>query len=195
MINIAATPTQMMVLPHLEVLYMHHTLSAFTGLQRPMQTWHTPALRHVYLGYFNTAEQLTGVLDAFLGRYARQIESLALLQLDQSPASVMNLSPCFSSQFSALRLLSVRAATLEGKHWSGWTVVPPAVHPLRYIVCWSMSLAERTIGRVRPRWTWHRGVRLVAGRNFTDTYYVVKDVRDGRSVTKMQKTYGILPEL
>jgi hypothetical protein len=195
LINITATPTQTMVLPHLEVLYMHHTLSAFTGLHRPMQTWDTPALRHVYLGYFNTAEQLTGVLDGFLGRYAPQIESLALLQLDLSPASVINLSPCFWSQFSALRLLGVRAATLESKHWSGWTVVPPTVHPLRYIVCWSTSSAERAIGRVRPRWTWHRGVRLVAGQNFTNTYYIVKDVRDGRWVTKMQKTHGILPGL
>jgi hypothetical protein len=192
LVNIIATPTQTMVLPHLEVLYMHHTLSAFPTLQQPMQTWDTPALRHVYLGYFNGAGQLTGVLDGFLGRYARQIESLALAELSQSYMSIMDLPPGFWSQFSALRLLGVRAVTLERKDWSGWTVVPPPTHPLQYLVCWSTSSAERTVGRVRPRWTWHGGVRLVAG---TGTYHMVKDVRDGQWVTKMEETCGILPEL
>jgi hypothetical protein len=194
LINITATPTQTMVLPHLEVLYMY-TLSAFSTLQDPMRTWNTPALRHVYLGCFDAAEQLTGVLDSFLGRYARQIESLALIQIDQPYMSIMDLPPCFWSQFSALRLLGLRAATLEHKDWSGWTVTPPATHPLQYLMCWAVSSAEHTVGRVRPRWTWHRGVRLVAGQNVMDTYYVVKDVRDGQWVTKMEETNGILPEL
>jgi hypothetical protein len=195
LINTTATPTQAIVLPHLEVLYMHHRFPTFPTLQYPMQTWDTPALRHVYLGYFNTAEQLTGVLDGFLGRYASQLESLALLQLDQPPTLIMDLLPCFWSQFSALRLLGLRAATLERKDWTGWTIVPPATHPLRYLVCWSASSAESTVGRVRLRWTWHGGVRLVTGQNFTDTYYVVKDVRDGQWVTKMEETNGVLPEL
>jgi hypothetical protein len=149
----------------------------------------------VHLGHFNTPEQFTGVLDGFLGRYARQIESLVLMELSQSPTSIMDLPPDFWSQFSALRLLGVRAATLEREDWSGWTVAPPTTHPLRYLVCWSVSSAEHTVDRVRPRWTWHNSVRLVAGQNATDTYHVVKDVRDGQWIAKMEETCGVLPEL
>jgi hypothetical protein len=195
LINTTATPTQTMVLPHLEVLYLRYLPSALSTLQRSMQTWDTPALRHVHLSYFSTPEEFTGVLDGFLGRYARQIESLVLLQLDQPSMSIMDLPPCFWTYFSALCLLGMRPATLERKDWSGWTVVPPATHPLQYLVCWAASEAEHTVGRVRPRWTWHGGVRLVTRQNFTDTYYVVKDVRDDQWVTKMEETNGVLPEL
>jgi hypothetical protein len=189
LINTIATPAQAMVLPHLEVLYLR---SALSTLQRSMQTWDTPALRHVHLGYFSTPEEFTGVLDGFLGRYARQIESLALWELS---TLTIDLPPIFWSQFSALRLLGVLAVTLEHEGWSGWTVVPPAMHPLRYLVCWSASSAERTVGRVRPRWTWHNGVRLVAEPSTTDTYHIVKDVRDDQWIAKMEETNGILPEL
>jgi hypothetical protein len=195
LINVVATLRQAMALPHLEVLYMHHTLTWTPELPWPMQMWDTPALRHVHLGHFNAVGQLTGVLDDFLGRYARQIESLTLLQIDRSSMSIMDLPPCFWSRFSALRLLGMRAATLKRKHWSGWTVVPPATHPLRYLVCWSFFSVGRTVDCVRLRWTWHGGVRLVAGQDFKDTYHVVKDVRDGQWVTKMEETNGILPEL
>jgi hypothetical protein len=193
--NITTTPTQAMALPHLEVLYMDHIPSAFPRLQRSMQTWDTPALRHVHLGYFSAAGQLTGVLDGFLGRYARQIESLALIELSRLPTSILDLSPGFWSQFSALRLLGVQTATLEREDWSGWTVAPPATHPLRYLACWSGFSAEHTVDRVRPRWTWHCGVRLVAEQRITETYYVVKDVRDDQWITKTEETDGILPVL
>jgi hypothetical protein len=195
LINIVATPRQRMALPHLEVLYVQHTLSVFPKLPWPMQAWDTPALRHVHLGHFNAVRQLTGVLDGFLGRYAHQIETLVLLELRRWSVLIIELPPSFWAQFSALRLFGVKFATLRRKHWSGWTVVPPTTHPLRYLVCWSASSAESAINRVRQEWTWHGGVRLVAGRNSTDTYHVVKDVRDGQWVTKMEETYGILPEL
>jgi hypothetical protein len=195
LIDFIAAPTQAIALPHLEVLYMQHTFSAFPTLKQPMQTWDTPALRHVYLGYFDDARRLTAVLDGFLGRYARQIESLVLLERSQSLPSIVNLPPGFWSQFSALRLLGLQVSTLEREDWSGWTVVPPATHPLRYLVCWSMRPTTNTVDRVCPRWTWHGGVRLVVEQRFTDTYHVVKDVRDDQWITEMEKTYGILPEL
>jgi len=193
--NLNATPQQTLSLAHLEVLYVHHTLPAFPTLQQPMKTWDTPALRHVHLGNFSTTAQLTGVLDGFLGRYAHQIESLALVELSKSRTSFLDLPTQFWAQFTALCLLGLKAATLEREDWSGWSVAPPPTHPLRYLVCWSQTPAERTVDRVRPRWTWHDGVRLVAGQNATDTYHVVKDVRDGQWIAKMEKTNGILPEL
>jgi hypothetical protein len=192
--NIVATPRQTMELPHLEVLYMHHTLTWTPELPWEMRVWDTPALRHVYLGHFKAEGQLMGVLDNFLGRYAHQIETLALIELPRHYTSIIELPPSFWAQFSVLRLFGVRAVTLR-RHWSGWTVVPPTTHPLRYLVCWSMSPAEHTIACVRPKWTWHGGVRLVAGQNATDTFHVVKDVGDDRWITKMEETYGILPEL
>jgi hypothetical protein len=195
LIDIVVTPTQTMVLPHLEVLYMHQPISGFRTLQCPMQTWDTPALRHVYLGYFSTAGELTGVLDGFLGRYAGQLESLVLDELFQSPMSIMDLSPGFWSQFSALRLFGMPLDTLFREDWSGWTVVPPTTHPLRYLVCLSVCPAKGAVNQVRPRWTWHGGVRLVAEQKYTSTYHVVKDVRDDQWITKMEETYGILPEL
>jgi hypothetical protein len=145
-------------------------------------------------GVFETVGQLTGVLDDFLGRYAHQIETLALIELPRHSTSIIALPSGFWAQFSALRLFGVKALTLR-RHWSGWTVVPPTTHPLRYLVCWDTPLAERTIIRVRLKWTWHGGVRLVVGQNATDTYHVVKDVGDDQWITKMEETYGILPEL
>jgi len=196
LVNVNATPQQTMSLPVLEVLYVHHTLPAIDTLQRAMdEAWDTPALRHAHLGHFNTAAQLVGVLGGFLGRYAGQLESLVLLELSNSAVSFMQLPPAFWEQFPALRLLGLKAATLEREDWSGWSVVPPPTHPLRYLVCWSQASAERTVDRVRPRWTWHDGVRLVAGQNATGTYHVVKDVRDGQWIAKMEETYGVLPEL
>ena len=194
LININATPAQTLTLPHLEVLYVHHTLPAFATLQQPMEAWDTPSLRHVHLGHFSTTEQLTGVLDGFLGRYARQIESLALVELSKSTTSFLDLPTQFWTQFASLRLLGLKAATLEREDWSGWSVVPPLTHPLRYVACWSPASAESTVDRVRPRWTWHDGVRLVAGQNGSDSYYMVKDIRDGQWIAKMEKTRGILPE-
>ena len=192
--NINATPAQTLTLAHLEVLYVHHTLPAFATLQQPMEAWDTPSLRHVHLGHFGTTEQLMGVLDGFLGRYAHQIESLALVELSKATKSFLDLPAQFWAQFSSLRLLGLKAATLEREDWSGWSVVPPPTHPLRYLVCWSLASAESTVDRVRSRWTWHDGVRLVAGQNASDSYYIVKDIRDGQWIAKMEKTYGILPE-
>ena len=194
LINTNVTPAQTLTLAQLEVLYVHHTLPAFTMLQRPMEAWDTPALRHVHLGHFSTTAQLTGVLDGFLGRYAHQIESLILVELSKSIKSFLDLPPQFWAQFTALRLLGLKAATLEREDWSGWSVVPPLTHPLRYLVCWSPASPESMVDRVRPRWNWHAGVRLVAGQNSSDTYYVVKDIRDGQWIANMEKTYGILPE-
>ena len=193
LINVNPTPEQTIALPHLELLYLHNTLSAFLTL--PMQTWDTPSLRHVHLGHFNTAPQFTAVLDGFLRRYAPQIESLALVELSKSHTSFMDLPQDFWETFSALRLLGMKVTTLERPEWSGWSVVPPATHPLQYLVCWSQSHAESTVDRVRQRWTYHDGVRLVAGLNVVETYYLVRDVRDEQWIAKMEETCGILPEL
>jgi hypothetical protein len=193
--NLKATPQQILTLRHLEVLYVHNMLPAFTTLLWPMESWDTPALRHVHLGNFRTMAQLTGVLDGFLARYAHQIETLVLAEFSKPPTSFLDLPPQFWAQFTALCLFGLKAATLEREDWTGWSVVPPPTHPLRYLVCWSQASAEHTVDRVRPRWTWHSGVRLVAGQNGTDSYHVVKDVRDGQWIANMEKTYGILPEL
>jgi hypothetical protein len=195
LIDINVTPAQTLTLPHLEVLYVHDTLPAFATLQLLTEGWDTPALRHVHLGYFTTTAQLTGILDGFMGRYAHQIESLALVELPTCIMSfLMDLPTQFWAQFTALRLLGLEVATLEREDWSGWSIVPPPTHPLRYLVCLSQVSAESTVNRVRPRWTWHDGVRLVAGENASDSYHIVKDIRDDQWIAKMEKTYGILPE-
>ena len=194
LININATPAQTLSLAHLEVFYVHQSLSAFATLQQPMELWDTPSLRHVHLEYFTTKAQLTGVLEMFLGRYAHQIESLALVERSKSTTSFLDLPTRFWTQFTALRLLGFDAATLEREDWSGWSVVPPPTHPLRYLVCLSQASAVNAVSRVRPRWTWHDGVRLVAGENASESYYVVKDIRDDQWSLKMENTYGILPE-
>jgi hypothetical protein len=67
------TPQQTLTLAHLGVLCV---CSPPETLLESMRTWDTPALQHVYLGYFDTP--LTRMLDRFLGRYAHQIESLGL---------------------------------------------------------------------------------------------------------------------
>jgi hypothetical protein len=195
LINIVDTPWQTMALPHLEVLLVHHKLTWTPKPPWPIQAWDTPALRHVHLGYFRSVRQFTGVLDGLLGRYAHQIESLVLLELPMWSSSIVELPPNFWAQFSALRLFGAKAATLRRKHWSGWTVEPPTTHPLRYLVCLSASSAEYTINRLRQEWTWHGGVRLVVGPNATDTYHVIKDVRDDQWITRMEETDGVLPEL
>ena len=194
LININATPAQTLTLPHLEVLYVSDTLPAF-GL--PMEVWDTPALRHVYLGHFSTKAQLMGILDGFLGRYAHQIESLALIEHAMPTMSFLDLPTRFWAQFTALRLLGLRATTLEREDWTGWSVVPPPTHPLRYLVCSSSDSAVSTVGCVRPRWTWHDGVRLVLiiRQSGLDSYYIVKDIRNSQWNAKMEScTYGILPE-
>ena len=191
LINANASPTQTLTLAHLEVLYMQYLLPIF---ELQMEVWETPALRHVHLGHFSSTEQLTGVLDGFLGQYAHQIESLALVELSMDTWSFFDLPTQFWAKFTALRLLGLNATTLEREDWTGWSIVPPPTHPLRYLVCLSQVSAERTVDRVRPRWTWHEGVRLVAEQNASDSYYVVKDIRDCQWNTKMEKTYGILPE-
>ena len=184
---------QTIALPHLELLYVHNTLSGFLTL--PMHTWDTPSLRHVHLGRFNLTTQFTAVLDGFLRRYAPQIESLALRERSQSPRSLLDLPQDFWEAFSGLRLLGMKAATLSRQDWAGWSVVPPITHPFQYLVCWSPFYEESPIDRVRQRWTYHDGVRLVDGRDGVDTYHLVKDVRDTQWIAKMEKTCGILPEL
>jgi len=193
LVNVHATPRQTMSLPVLEVLY---ALPAYETLQQAMlDAWDTPALLHAHLGHFTTRAQFVDVLDGFLGRYAGQLESLALIELSSSPVSFMQLPPTFWEQFPALRLLVLMAPTLEREDWSGWSVVPPPTHPLRYLVCWCLASAGYSVGRVRPWWTWHDGVRLVAGHTTTATFHVVKNVRDDRWFAKMEENYGVLPEL
>ena len=187
--NISTMLTQTLTLPHLEVLLVHDRPIATLPL--PMEVWDTPALRHVYLGHFTATAQLTGILDGFLGRYAHQIESLALVEIS---TSILNLPTQFWTQFTALRLLGLEVDTLGHENWSGWSVVPPSTHPLRYLVCLSRDPVERTVNCVRPRWTWHDGVSLLTRENASGSYYVVKDIRGDQSIAKMENSYGILPE-
>ena len=191
--GVGPLPAQVLTLAHLEVLYVNDIPLPIRTLPLPMELWDTPALRHVHLGHFTAMVQLTGTLDGFLGRYAHQIESLALVELSGSTTTFLDLPAQFWAQFTALRLLALEAATLEHENWSGWSVVPPPTHPLRYLVCLSRDLVARTVNCVRPRWTWHDGVRLVAIENNLGSYYVVKDIRDDQWSLKMEKAYGILP--
>jgi len=190
--GMTAAPQQTIALPQLEMLYMYQLMSH--GLPGP--AWDTPALRHAYLGQFRTAAQFTAVLDGFLRRYASRVESLVLLeQSSGATASVLNPPANFWDTFPALRLFGVTVATLERKYWAGWTVVPPTTHPLRYLVCRSTSGAEATVNTVRPRWTYHEGVKFVVGQYGTDTFHLVNSVRDEQWIAKMERTCGILPEL
>ena len=191
---ISGMPAQTLTLAHLEVLYLHGILSSFGRLPLPMDVWDTPALRHVHLGPFTATAQLMGILDGFLGRYVHQIESLALVELPMDTASFLDLPTQLWAKFTALCLLGLEVATLERKDWSGWSIVPPPTHPLRYLMCSSLALVESAVNCVRPRWTWHDGVRLVARENASGSYYVVEDIRDDQWVSKMENTYGILPE-
>jgi hypothetical protein len=193
LVNVPATSEQTITLPHLELLNVHHALSAVSVL--PIQTWATPALRHAYFGHINTAAQFHGLLDGFCRRYAAQLESLVLFEHSQSGTpSLMDLPPDFWVAFGALRLLGLRVSTLERDDWTGWAVVPPPAHPLQYVVCWSPFPAEATVDRVRQKWTYHEGVRFVVGQHTKDTYHLVRDIRDGQWIAKMEETNGILPE-
>jgi len=188
LIHVGAAPQQTLVLAHLEVLYVECWLP---DLQRSIETWDTPALRHVHLGYFGTP--LTDMLDRLLGRYAHQIESLVLSEFDSYYLPCLDLPSNFWAQFTALRLLGLEYYTLMREEWSGWSVVPPPTHPCRYLVCPFCS--ESHLNDIRARWTWHDDVRLVAGHTCSDQYYIVKNIRDGWSIANKEETHGILPEL
>jgi hypothetical protein len=190
------TPQQTLALPRLELLHVDNTPCTFSTFSMfPVHAWDTPALRHAHLGEMSTAAQVAAVRDGFLRRYAPQLESLTLLGPSYRSASFVDLPPGFWDEFRALRLLGLRATTMKGKDWSGWSIVPPTTHPLRYVVCWSPSTAESTVESVRQRWTYHQGVRLVAAHQFTSTYHLVRDIRDEQWIAKMEETDGILPEL
>ena len=107
----------------------------------------------------------------------------------------MDLRPDFWDVFRALRLFGMRATTVEREDWTGWTVVPPPTHPLSYLVCWSLTSVEGAVDCLRQLWTYHPGVRLVAAQNNTDTYHLVKDIRDGQWIANMIETNGILPDV
>jgi len=191
--NMIATPRQTIALPQLELLHVHYTTSAFHTL--PVHVWDTPALRHAYLAYLSTRAQFAAVLDGFLRRHAARLESLVLFHDDTKSASLLGLPVDFWYAFPALRLFGVKAVTLERQDWAGWTVVPPTTHPLRYLVCWSSSPPEASVDRVRPRWTYHEGVKLVATRYASDSFHLVNSVRDEQWIATMETTCGILPEL
>jgi len=185
-----AAPQQTVTLAHLEVLYVD---SPSETLLEAMETWDTPALRHVFLGYF--VMRLKGMLDHFLGRYAHQIESLVLSETDAFPSSLHNLPSGFWAQFTTLRLLGLDYRTLEYEGWSGWSVMPPPTHPCRYLVCRVRSnpSVERAVDSIGSRWNWHDGVRLVVGYQGSYHYYVVENLRGGAPI--MEKSNGVLPEL
>jgi len=202
--GVKVTPQQTLTLAHLEVLSVNYPSET---LLESMETWDTPALRHVSLGEFSRTP-LAGVLDRFLGRWAHQIESLFCKEFDPVFSSwlaspLLDLPSGFWAQFPVLRLLGLDDEALKRKEWSGWSVVPPPTHPCRYLVCCvyhvKESEVERDVGRevedIRTKWTWHDDMRLVAGHEPTGQYYVVKNIRDGTSIANMEKTVGILPEL
>ena len=193
-IGVGAIPAQVLTLAQLEVLYVYDIHPPIGTLPLPMELWDTPALRHVHLGHFTARVQLTGIIDGFLGRYAHQIESLALVELSRYITSFLDLPTQFWAQFTALRLLALEAATLEHRNWSGWSVVPPSTHPLRYLVCLSRAPVVVTVISVESSWTWHDGVRFVAREDASGSYRVVKDIRGGHWIAKMETAYGILPE-
>jgi len=170
---------------------MNYPFPRLETLQGSMETWETPALRHVYLGRIRTP--LMDLLDRFLGRYTHQIESLVLRPFDTHSPHLFNLHYGFWDQFTELRLLGLDNGTLEHKEWSGWSVVPPPTHPCRYLVCRINTSVGRTVDKVHSISTWHDGVRLVAGHTDWDKYFVVKKDPDS-SITSMESNYGVLPE-
>jgi len=200
--DVTVAPQQALALPHLEVLYLNYPLPWLEMLQGSMETWKTPALRHVYLGHISVP--LMDVLDRFLGQYARQIESLVLSPITTYPPHLfnpittypphlLNLPSGFWDQFTELRLLGLDNGTLEDEEWSGWSVVPPPTHPCRYLVCRINPSMDRVVNKIDSIWTWHDGVRLVAGHADWDKYYVVTKY-PGSSITSMESNYGVLPE-
>ena len=186
LINLDLAPKGTLALAHLELLWLD---CRSPDLRESIETWDTPALRHVHLGRFSTP--LTDVLDRFLGRYAHQIESLVLSHFHSYLSPCLDLPSKFWAQFAALRLLGLDYCTLVREEWSGWSVVPPPTHPCRYLVCPSSSVESR-LNDIRARWTWHDDVRLVAGHPPTNQYHIVKNIRAGWSI---EGTRGILPEL
>jgi len=204
--GVEVTPQQTLALAHLEVLSVFRPSET---LLESMETWDMPALRHVSLGEFSTMS-LTDVVDRFLGRWAHQIESFFCRRLDRFLSTilaspVLDLPSGFWAQFPVLRLLGLDREPLQSKEWSGWSIVPPPTHPCRYLVCCVHSeklkanevehQAELEVEHIRTKWTWHDGVRLVAGDAGSKQYYVVKNIRDDPSIVKMERTVGVLPEL
>jgi len=186
-----AAPQQALTLPHLEVLYVNCAFSGMVALQRSMKTWDTPALRHVYLGRISIP--LVDLLDRLLGRYAHQIESLITIPVPIYSHLLLNLPSGFWAQFTKLRLLGLDNWTLEQREWSGWSVVPPPTHPCRYLVCHFDTSVDPVVDKIHSIWTWHDGVRLVAGHADWDRYYAVTK-HPGSSITSMASIYGVLPE-
>jgi len=203
LVGVDTTPQQTLTLAHLEVLCVHLPSEA---LLESMGTWDIPALRHVSLDHFRMP--LTAMLDRFLGRWAHQVESLWFSGFDPGHSSLLvsplhDLPSGFWAQFPVLRLLGLDRGALELEKWSGWSIVPPRTHPCRYLVCCVYSWKEweveyevmGEVEHIRTRWTWHDGVRLVVGEAHMGEYYVVKNIRDDESITDMEKTVGVLPEL
>ena len=187
--DVKVAPQQALTLRHLEVLYVNCLPWEVEKMQESMETWDTPALRHVYLGRISIP--LMDLLDRFLGRYAHQIESLILIPIFHPYSSLLlNLPSGFWDQFTELRLLGLDKWTLEHKEWSGWSVVPPPTHPCRYLVCRLDTSVGRVVNKIHSIWTWHDGVNLVAGHTNWDRYCVVY----GLWVTSMESIYGVLPE-
>jgi len=186
--DVLTTPEQTIVLPKLELLYVNHMLPRSQTM--PVHAWDTPALRHVHLGELTTRAQYAAVLDGFLRRHAARLESLVLLHDSTRESVSLPYFPVdFWNAFPALRLLGI------WEDWADWTIVPPTTHPLQYLVYWSSSPAVATVNRLRPRWTYHEGVKLVAVQYFTDSFYLVNSVRDEQWIATMERTNGILPEL
>ena len=80
-------------------------------------------------GVLETRAQFVAVLDGFLRRCAARLESLVLIEPSNASKSFLDLPADFWDAFLALRLLGVKAATLERQDWAGWTVVPPTTVP------------------------------------------------------------------
>jgi len=194
--SVTAAPQQTLTLPHLEVLYVEYWRAPRKEIKRLIRTWHTPALRHVYLTYLNT--RLKDVINCFLGRYAHQIESLILKESDSYWQPLLNLPSGFWAQFPALRLLGLGDETLGNPRWSGWSVVPPSTHPCRYLVDLGSVQADYELSEaayIRQIWTWNDGVRLVVGHAPEGRYYVVKHILGDSWIANTEWNVGILPEL
>jgi len=199
---VMAASQQTLSLAHLEVLCLEFWQPEWEELQQSIETWDTPALRHVRLGHFRAP--LADVLDPFLGQYAHQIETLVLSEFGTFSSPLLDLPSGFWAQFPALRLLGLDCDTINRKGWSGWSVVPPPTHPCRYLVCRIYhSVMERelecevkrVVDDICSRWTWRDGVRLVVGIAGLGRYYIVKNIRDSPSIANMESPIGILPEL
>jgi hypothetical protein len=193
--GVKATPQQPLRLAHLEVLYVGCPSKT---LLKSMETWETPALRHVYLEGF--CMLLADVIDRFLGRYAHQIESLDLSRFSEYPSFIPDLPSGFWAQFTALRLLALGDDPLMWKQWTGWSIMPPHTHPCQYLVCIvyygrTWDTLSSVIKDILWRWTWHDGVKLITGDRISGVYCIVENIRNDLSVFTMERTVGVLPEL